>query len=514
MILTRRCFLQASAYGMATVGSAGLLAGLSPSPAHGGLADPGLPRSWGINTDVDNWPSFAGNLSEAISRVSGLLAQTSLPLVREGLISGSRGNDMDPIVWNRFFNGWAGKLAQSGRQMALQIGAENVANPALRYDQAWEARITHKFRTAAQYVKSQPWLRRTVAWLMVINEPDWANFAQWNIPRLIRLHQLAYTAVKSVDPTLLIEGCTFADPLGKQISFRELLNAGVTRYCDAVGFHCYIQSGDQHSESPAHILANMRAASQNYGWPIRPTVCSETGIDLTNFPPAPGPSGYRAIEYWQHFNYMQLARFGVSRALYFSLGGNGAELNLVDYRSGQARPHFQTMINALQPRPLATLNGTFKGREDKISNWVVCYRPSDPGFVGQEYREWSETHFDRDYGGRPPSIQDSRYMQMDAGRPKMVRRVLDGLTPREYRVRVWVRLAGGTASLRVYGFDQNEGDRYVEDRTTASGQWVRLQVQFTPRRSVIGVDHRAVISLEHDGRASCSWDAVKVTGLG
>jgi hypothetical protein len=494
---------------------AGLLPGAISFPARAALADLRLPRSWGINTDVDNWQSFSSSLTEAIGDVSRLLSQTTLPVVREGLTSGSRGNDMDPILWGKFFDGWAAELARTKRQIALQVGAEGVVNPGLLYDRAWEERITHKFRTAAEYIINNPTIRNTLAWFIVINEPDWANFAQWNIPRLIRVHQLAYEAVKSVSPDLLVEGCTFADPLGKQISLRDLLQAGITRYCDFIGFHCYIQSGDTHSESPLNILMNMRQAKQNYGWPMRPIVCSETGIRLSNFPVGDGPSGYKAIEYWQHFNYMQMARYGVSRALYFSLGGTIADMSLVDYNLGyQPRPHFASMINALQPRPLSTLNGSFAGPENKISNWVVCYRPSNPGFVNREFREWSETHFLSDGRWTAPGTTDNGYMEMDKGRPKMVRRVLDGLDGRVYTAKVRVFPEGGTASLRVYGYDQREADRYVEDVTTAAGRWTLLQVQFTPRKSAVGVDHRAVISLEHDGTAICRWDAAKVLAVG
>ena len=99
---------------------------------------------------------------------------------------------------------------------------------------------------------------------------------------------------------------------------------------------------------------------------------------------------------------------------------------------------------------------------------------------------------------------------MTKGRYQMARRAVDSLYSRPYRATVWVYLTGGTASLRVYGFNQNDGDGYVEDTTSTVGQWVMLRVTFTPITSIIGVDRRAVISLEYDGKASCWWDSARI----
>lgn len=514
MAISRRGLLKRSLCGIAATGlGGGLLPASMTGQASADLADPGLPRSWGINTEVDGWKSFSSSLNSAVDNISALVSDTTLPIVREGLTSGSYGNDMDPIRWDVFFNSWATRLANTNRKMALQVGAQAVSNPGLSYDAAWEDRITYKFRTAAQYIYNNAAYRRTVSWFLIINEPDWQHpELQWNVSRLLRLHMLAYNAVKSVSPGLLVEGCTFSDPVGKLIKLQDLLNAGVTRYCDFVGFHCYVSCSDLHSQAPSRVWESMRAANQNYGWPMRPIACSETGLNRsTNFVDPDGPTGDEGIKYWQYLNYTQMARFGVSRCLYFSLGGPYDNFNQVDYPDGYSpHPTYQTMIDALQPRSLATLNGTFAAPEDKYSNWIVHFRPAGTDFVDGTFKEWTQTGFKGDGAHCAPNATDSGYFEMTKGRYKMLRRPIDGLYSRPYRATVSVYLTGGIASLRVYGFDQNEGDIYVEDTTSTVGTWILLRVTFMPKTSIIGVDRRAVISLEHDGRASCWWDSVRI----
>ncbi|NJN34300.1 MAG: hypothetical protein HC817_08665, partial [Saprospiraceae bacterium] len=176
----------------------------------------------------------------------------------------------------------------------------------------------------------------------------------------------------------------------------------------------------------------------------------------------------RALEYWQHFNYEQMARFGVSRGLYFSLGGPYETFNQVDYQLNyRPRPSYRTMVEALQPRPLSTLNGSFSAPEDKYSNWIIHFRPGSADFLNGEFKEWAQTSFRQDGRYRAPNTTDDGYLQMNKGRAKMARRVIDGLSPRPYRATAWVYQNGGTASLRVYGFDQDEGDLYVEETATS-----------------------------------------------
>ncbi len=511
-IISRRDILKASAYGISLAGLSGITPGSGIGAAGAVLADATIQRSWGVNTDVDVWRSYAPSLDSGIVNIFRLLNQTTLPLVREGLGSGSRGNNFDTIDWNLFFNGYAEALERTGRKMVLQVAAENIPSSSGQHDAAWAARVTHKFTLVARYLLANPGIRRAVAWLSVCNEPDYDFDHNWTIDEVVRLQALAYQAVKSVSADILVEGATFADPVGKRLSFDDLLKKGITRYCDFIGFHCYVQSADTHRQSPAILLRNMRAAHQNFGWPMRPLVCTETGLKKNFFDGRRGPTGWQALAHWQHFNYMQLARFGVSRCIYFSLGGTVDDMCLVEYANGfRPRPSFASMIAAVQPRPMSTLNGSFAIQEDKFSNWVVCYRPGSPLVVRNQYPEWSQSSFQRDGRHCAPAATDSGYLQLDRGRPKAVRRVLDGLSPRPYRVTAWVHQQGGTASLRVLGFDQTECDRLVEQTTTAVGRWVQLQVQFQPVRSLIGVDHRAVISLEHSGQAMCWWDSVGVT---
>ena len=513
-VISRRDILKASGSGIALAGLSGILSVGQITPVQAALAAADLPRSWGLNTDVDVWRSYAPSLDSSIANVSRLLEQTSLPLVREGLGAGSGGNDLDAIQWDLFFNKYAAELARTGRRMVLQVAAENIPASAGRHDAAWAARVTHKFRSVARYLQANPERRRAVAWLSICNEPDYDFTHNWSLDEVIRLQKLAYEAVKSVSADILVEGATFADPVGKRLSFRDLLNKGVTRYCDFLGFHCYVQSADTHSQSPAILLRNLRAAQQDHGWPMRPLVCTETGLKKNFFDGRRRPTGWQALAHWQNFNYMQLARFGVSRCLYFSLGGTVDDMCLVEYANGyRRRPSFASMTAALQPRPISTLNGSFVAREDKFSNWVVCYGPGSPLTLRNQYPEWAQSAFLTDGRHRAPQAADGGYLQLDRGRPKAVRRVLDGLDARPYRVTAWVSQEAGTASLRILGFDQTECDRIVEETTTAAGRWVRLQVQFQPVRSLIGVDHRAVISLEHSGEATCWWDDIAVTPL-
>ena len=145
MTISRRTVLKRSLGGVAAAGLGSVLPIGAGRLAAAELADPSLPRSWGINTEVDGWRSYSDSLSGAIRNVSQLVSETTLPIVREGLTSGSYGNNGDPIRWDIFFNDWADELARTGRKMALQVGAQNVSNPGLSYDEDWEDRITNKF---------------------------------------------------------------------------------------------------------------------------------------------------------------------------------------------------------------------------------------------------------------------------------------------------------------------------------------------------------------------------------
>ena len=119
-------------------------------------------------------------------------------------------------------------------------------------------------------------------------------------------------------------------------------------------------------------------------------------------------------------------------------------------------------------------------------------------------------------GIRAPGSSGKGYLRFDAGLPKRVRRVVEGLEAgRTYRVSAWVRQAGAAqATLAVYGFDQNSPGCVSSATTTQTGDWVTLTTTFTPMRCVVGVDCWGVVSLEHTGEAGAYWDDVTVELVG
>jgi hypothetical protein len=180
------------------------------------------------------------------------------------------------------------------------------------------------------------------------------------------------------------------------------------------------------------------------------------------------------------------------------------------------RPSFASCARALAPKTLATLNGGFEQPEDKFSNWVVGWSPRDFRSDDVVYGEWKEAHFlhDGDRADvRRPGAAGTGYLRLDAGLPKWVRRVVEGLeSGREYRASVWVKQAGtGTATFAVHGFDQERAGHSSVATTATVGDWVNLSVSFVPRRSVVGVDCWGVISLESSGRSAAWWDDVTLT---
>lgn len=561
-VSVRREFLRSSLLGAAALS-------MRPASAASSFDARRRQTTWGMNTNVDTWRGFAKSPAEAIAGIGPLLLGSGCTLVREGLMGDMGGNDLDAMNWSRWFDPWVDWLAAHGMQLALQLHLNNVRNPGYTYDGEWERRVVHKAQTVARYINASPQRRRVLAWFMLINEPDLnpGMAGGFMTPqRLVRYHELAWREIKSVNPRFLIEGLTFGDAAGIGAAFplrafnlntvdrpaagerptpgksvpgmvvQDVLSLGITRWCDLVGFHSYLEITDENPHGPRALVQHMRAAHEQFGHPIRPVVNTETGChdsQLNRIGTARGrgrkpvdvsaDARDAAIAHWQHLNRVQQARWGVSRAIYYSLGASSADwMNLVDYRAaGQRaaftkRPTFATAIDAIAPRPLPALNGGFEAPEDKFSNWVVHYHPHDFRSDDLVYGEWKETEFRHDgdrTGIRAPGSRGKGYLRLAAGLPKRVRRVVDGLPDgKTFRVAAWVRQEStGAATLAVYGFDQNNPGCSATASMADAGRWVQLAVSFTTQRSLIGVECSAVISLEVDGKSTVYWDDVTVT---
>lgn len=541
------------------------------------LAAPNGPTTWGINTNIDVWPWYAENVDDAIAHVGPLLLELPVTLVREGLQRNCRGNNHDPIDWDHWFNPWVRWLAEHEMQVALEIFLNDVDNPGFAFDEAWEKRVTHKALEVSRYVNADPVRRKTVAWFILMNEPDLHTGMKggfWTPERLVRMHELAWAAIKSVNPDFLIEGLTFGDGAGIGASFplrsfnldspvnanvppepgksvpgmtsKAVIDLGITRFCDVVGYHSYLEITEDFAFGARALVENMRSAHEKFGYPIRPTVNTETGPHETQFNQNRVRSGqgknpvkaseearWAAHAHWQQLNRVQQARWAVSRSIFYLLSGSpGAPwMHIADYPMKHfsppahygpfrydgppyaRRPSFATAAAALAAKPLATLNGGFEEPEDKFSNWVVHYHPHDFRSDDFVYGEWRETHFQRDgaaTGIRAPGSTGTGYLRLDRGLPKLVRRVIEGLAPdREYELSAWVRQeAGSKSTLAAYGFDQAQPGCAVSSSSAEAARWVRLSVRFKTRRSAAGVDNWAVASLEHDGGATAFWDDV------
>jgi hypothetical protein len=565
-VAPRRTFLKQSLAGIAALHIAAR-SGFGQSPAESFTAASGQGGTiWGINTNIDRWTTFASSAREAIAHVGPLVEALGCRIVREGVQVDMRGNDFDPIDWANWFDLWVEWLAAHDMQLILQLNLDRVRNDRFAYDHAWEKRVTHKCREAARYINADLKRRRTIAWFLLINEPDLKTGMKggfWTPTRLVRAHELAWSAIKSVNPAFLVQGLTFGDgagigassplrsfnldiPVDDQASAepgksvpgmlsKDVFDLGVTRFCDVIGYHSYLQVAEDNPHGAGALLKNMAGAHREFGFPIRPVVNSETGChdsQLNRVRAAQGAgirpvdvsedARYAAIAHWQQLNRVQLARFGVARAFYFTLGADRAAwMRLANYpaEAGQElyskRPSFASAAAALRPRPLATLNGDFDTPEDKFSNWVVHYHPHNFRSDDLVYGEWKETHFLHGGGARgirAPGGKGDGYVRLDAGLPKLIRRVIDGLEPgREYRVSAWVRQSGAAkATLAAYGFNHDNPAQFASVSTTEIGRWVHLAIVVTPVRSIVSVDSSMVISLEHDGKATAFWDAASI----
>jgi hypothetical protein len=580
----RREFLRLAITGAAGLPLVGAFGGCqAPTRQPHGSADAGVrpQTTWGITTNIDVWPLYAPTVESAIANVGPLLLETGCTCVRDGMQSDMKGNDLDPINWGLWFDPWVDWLDAHGIRLCLQLGLNSVRNDSLSYDAAWEERVIHKCRETARYIKASPQRRRVVAWVLLINEPDLKTGRAGGFltpQRLLRYHELAWNTIKSVDPTLLIEGLSFGDGAGIGASFplrafnlntadhggpeehptpgksvpgmviEDMMDIGITRFCDIVGFHSYLEITEDNPYGARALVARMRSAHDRFGFPVRPVVNTETGPHDTQFNRIRAGRGngrrpidvsveanYAALAHWQQLNRVQQARWGVARSIYYLLSGSpGAPwMQIADYPMKRfnppahfgpfrydgppyaKRPSFATAVAALAPKPLATLNGGFEEPEDKFSNWVVHFHPHDFRSDDLVYGEWKQTHFLRDgasTGIRAPESSGVGYLRLDPGLPKLVRRVVEVLpADTTYELSAWVRQeAGATSTLAAYGFDQNLPDRSALASSKDAGRWRRLSVRFTTRRSVVGVDSWVVVSLEHDGGATAFWDDVSI----
>ena len=351
-------------------------------------ADPRLVAgtTWGINTNIDVWRYYAPSVEEAIARAGPLLAELPCRIVREGLQGSDGGNNLDAIRWDRWFDPWVDWLAEHGMQMCLELLASPVANPGHAYGKDWEDRVIHKCRTVAQYINADPKRRQVVAWFMLFNEPDMQVGREGGLltpERVVRCHELAWKAIKDVNPDFLIEGLTLGDGAGMGAAFplrafnlgqepddnsrpvagksvpgmlsKDLFDLGITRFCDLVGFHSYVEITEDNAYGARALVENMCAAHEKFGYPIRPLVNTETGCHDMQFNRRRAGSGrgrkpvdvsqaarYTAIAHWQHFNRVQQVRWGVSRSIFYLLGGSPVApwMQIADYpmKNYQARP--------------------------------------------------------------------------------------------------------------------------------------------------------------------------------
>lgn len=111
------------------------------------------------------------------------------------------------------------------------------------------------------------------------NEPTDGLFWGGTIAQLIHICQLMYTAIKAVDPTVIVLSPCYPSILSVP-AFSNALSAGMADYCDAIAFHAY--AGSNPPEYLDHVVRNYLGVLKTRGV-TKPVYDTEGGfITYTN----------------------------------------------------------------------------------------------------------------------------------------------------------------------------------------------------------------------------------------
>lgn len=327
----------------------------------------------------------------------------------------------------------------------------------------------------------------------------------------VALQQKAWDAKNEVNSGLWLESVTADSPMDQFST--DLLNAGITRYCDSYGVRTSM-SLLREGQGLTKAWNDMFAANVASGYPIKPLIVNELYHDYND---TTIPAGNRNLEFksllvW--WSYVQLKRYGILSAIYypFADSANGVTFDYFDHDGatyGADVPYpfiFNELATIAKKWPMR--NGDFE--EQQAHTYITT------GVSGLFKLGWI-TYFDP-----TGDLSDFNRCQIvsDAGAPRAgtyclkqgvggynrTRRVVEGLTPGSmYRVTGYCTAASGTTQLQVMGYNIYNGNEVSAQSNTGAGAYLSHTVTFTPTQDW------AVISLESDGTAVAYWDDITIT---
>lgn len=433
------------------------------------------------------------------------------------------------------------ELEAAGLRYCLQMKVDAlVVNPD-NYGPQWQKNLEWYVTLLARRYGDAP------LYYIPMNEPDNEGQRTGGAPALtteqiIKVQQVVYETLKNCDLDIKVASsplCLLQDESEYDYtsSGRQVLLAGITRYCDYFAFHKHVDIGEDGRYSETDLWKYMDEA-EAAGYPRRPALVNENGTRLTLplvWPDATEEDARRFKAYWIGNDLIQMKALGLKYIVPYSLAGslsNDGEYNIIqedtvanDGSYIVRRLEYDAYMDLWNPyahRLSAGVNGGFEEPEpDKSRGWTVSFRGRS--FVGidrVEPKEWDYVSI-VEGGARtgshclemsPIDFVPAASIDSKGITANRCRRLVEGVVPgRKYRISAWVKLVRTdgsgevpSATLRAMGFDPL-GKEKAEVSIMYSGtseDYVKAEVSFTADNPWV------VISLEHNGTGFCYWDDI------
>ncbi len=444
----------------------------------------------------------------------------------------SFGQSYDFSYNDKVFN----ELAVAGLRYCLQLKVDALVDNPDNYGSEWEKNAEWYIKMVASRYGNSP------LYYCPMNEPDNEGQRVNGVPplttdQIMRVQEVTYRVLKSVNPDIKVASsplCMLQDNDTYTSSGRQVLLAGITKYCDYFAFHKHVDIGEDGRHTEMDLWKYMDEA-ECAGYPRKPALVHENGTRMTLryvYPEATEDDMHRFKAYWAGNDLIQMKALGLKYIVVYSLAGSlssGGEYNLVDLNTPVGsgfkvhEPEYSVYRDLWHPRAHALskgINGGFESpNPDKSRGWVVTFRGRSFEGIGRvEPKEWdyvsivSDGAFSGVHCLKMSAIDFKGTGIYDKGgiTANRCRRLVEGLVPgRQYKVSVWVRLektAGQEAPkayLRAMGYSLY--GRTAEKELLygySEGRYAYMEVSFTAENPWV------VISLEHNGKGVAFWDDV------
>lgn len=451
----------------------------------------------------------------------------------------SYGGIVDFSYNDKVFN----ELEAAGLRYCLQMKVDAMAANPDNYGPEWEKNAVWYIRQVGQRYGSKP------LYYIPMNEPDNAGqridgVLPLTTEQIVRVQEVVWRTLKEIDTDIKIASsplCLLADNTTYASSGRQVLLAGITEYCDYFAFHKHVDIGDDGRNTET-ILWDLMDEAEEAGHPRKPALLNENGTYLTLglvWPGASEEDARRFKSYWIGNDLVQMKSLGLKYIVVYSLAGSlggpeghEGEYNVVDVNTPVGDGYkvheleYQAYHDLWHPQAHALSKGINGGFEepnpDKSRGWTVSFRGrSFEGINRVEPKEWDYVSIVQD-GARsgsyclemsPIDFTGTGTYDKKGITANRCRRLVEGLVPgRQYRLSAWAKLeksADGSAPkayLKAMGYSPLG---HTSEKTLlygySEGKYACMELTFTAENPWV------VISLEHNGKGSVSWDDISLT---